>query len=99
MLHIVWELRVRVDRRREFEEQYGGAGTWAVFFRGAPGYQKTRLLRDRDDPSRYLTIDVWSDLEAYRAFSEKHAAEYDAIDRRCEELTEKERCLGYFEAL
>lgn len=99
MLHIVWEFRVRADRRREFEEHYGGAGTWAAFFRNGSGYQETRLLRDREDPSRYLTIDVWTDLEAYRAFSQKHAAEYGAIDRRCKELTEEERCLGYFEAL
>jgi len=98
MLHIVWEFRVKVDSRREFEEHYGSAGTWAAFFRNGRGYEETRLLRDREDPARYLTIDLWSDLESYRAFSERNAEEYRTIDRRCEELTEEERCLGYFEA-
>ena len=99
MLHIVWEFRVRAERRREFEERYGSAGTWAAFFRRGRGYRETCLLRDREDPSRYLTIDAWTDLESYRAFSEENAAEYGAIDRRCEELTDQERCLGHFETL
>src|SRR5207249_9366255 len=97
VLHIVWEFRVREERRREFEEHYGSAGTWADFFRGGRGYRETRLLRDREDPNRYLTIDVWTDLESQRVFSETNAAAYRAIDRRCEELTLDERCLGYFE--
>jgi len=99
VLHIIWEFRVRADRGREFEEHYGSAGTWVDFFRTGPGFLETRLLRDGEDPSRYLTIDVWTDLESYRAFSEKNAAQYGAIDRRFEALTEQERCLGYFEAL
>jgi len=99
MLHIVWEFRVKDGRRREFEEQYGSAGTWAAFFRKGRGYRETRLLRDQEDASRYLTIDVWTDLESYRSFSDENAEEYRTIDRRCEELTEEERRLGCFDAL
>lgn len=99
MLHIVWEFRVRAERRAEFEGHYGSEGTWAAFFRRGRGYEATHLLRDREDPNRYLTIDVWSDLETQRAFTETNAAEYHAIDRRCEELTLEERCLGHFEVL
>jgi heme-degrading monooxygenase HmoA len=97
MLHILWEYRVRPDRRREFEEHYRSDGTWAAFFRGGRGYRETILLSDREEPDRYLTIDVWTDLESYRAFSEAHAREYEEIDRRCAELTGTERCLGFFE--
>lgn len=99
MLHILWEYRVRKDRIREFEEHYASGGTWARFFRGGKGYRETRLLRDRESPGRYLTIDVWDDPASYRAFSEANAGEYGEVDRRCAELTEEERCLGYFEAL
>jgi len=97
VLHILWEYRVRRDRIREFEEHYGGEGTWARFFRSGQGYRETRLLRDRGSPVRYLTIDVWDDLASFQAFSETHAGEYGAIDRRCEAFTEEERCLGHFE--
>jgi len=61
------------------------------------GYKETILLRDREVPGRYVTIDVWEDLASYRAFSEANAEEYKEIDRRCEALTEQERCLGFFE--
>ena len=99
MLHILWEYRVRKDRILEFEEHYKGDGTWARFFRRGRGYRESILLRDRESPGRYMTTDVWDDLPSYCAFSEANAAEYQEIDRRCEELTEEERCLGHFEAL
>ncbi len=96
-LRILWEFRVKEDRTREFEEHYGGNGTWAGFFRRGTGYRETILLRDREVPGRYMTIDVWDDLESYSAFSAANAEEYREIDRRCEALTEQERCLGFFE--
>lgn len=99
MLHVLWEFRVRPERRREFEERYGSDGTWAAFFRGGRGYGESILLRDREEPDRYLTIDVWTDLESYRAFSDQHAGEYREIDQRCQELTLEERSLGLFEVL
>jgi len=97
VLHILWEYRVRKDRILEFEEHYRGDGTWARFFRAGQGYRESRLLRDREAPGRYMTIDVWDDLASFRAFSGANAEEYQAIDARCAELTEEERCLGYFE--
>jgi len=97
-LRILWEFRVEKDRVREFEEQYGANGTWARFFSRGKGYRETILLRDREVPGRYLTIDVWDDLESYRSFSAASAEEYKEIDRRCAALTAKERCLGLFEA-
>ena len=96
-LRIVWEFRVKPDRIRAFEKDYGGNGAWARLFRRGKGYRETLLLRDREVPGRYLTIDVWDDLGSYRAFSAAHAEAYGKIDRRCEGLTDEERCLGFFE--
>lgn len=98
-LHVLWEYRVRSDRRREFEEHYRGDGTWARFFRAGRGYRETILLRDRQSPGRYMTIDVWDDLASYRAFSKRNAGEYARLDRLCARTTEEERCLGCFEPL
>ena len=97
--HTLREFRVKPEKRMEFEAHYGSDGTWAVFFRKGRGYKETILLRDREAPGRYLTIDVWTDVESYRSFSATHAREYKEIDRRCEEFTEEERCLGNFDAL
>jgi heme-degrading monooxygenase HmoA len=97
MIHVVWEFRVKPERRREFETHYGIDGTWVAFFRGGEGYRESILLRDREAPDRYVTIDVWTDWESFRTFRERHARGYEEIDRRCEALTDQERSLGIFE--
>ena len=99
MIQVLWEFRVKPERRREFEEHYGSHGAWVAFFRGGEGYRESILLRDREAPERYITIDVWADSESYGAFRERHAREYEAIDRRCGELTDQERCIGHFEVV
>jgi len=98
-LRILWEYRVRPDRRADFELHYRPGGTWGEFFRPGRGYRGTILLRDRDEAGRYMTLDLWDDLESHRAFSSAHADEYKRIDRICGALTFEERCLGYFETI
>ncbi|MBD0338603.1 MAG: antibiotic biosynthesis monooxygenase [Thermoleophilia bacterium] len=60
----------------EFERVYGPDGEWAEFFRGGAGYVGTELLRDREQPGRYLVLDRWESAEAYNAFVEANRAEY-----------------------
>lgn len=99
MIHVLWEFHVKPDRRREFETHYASDGTWVALFRRGEGYRETILLRDPEAPHRYVTVDIWDDSQSYRAFRERHAEEYEEIDRRCGELTECETCLGVFEAV
>jgi heme-degrading monooxygenase HmoA len=94
---IVWELRPRPGREEEFERAYGPEGDWARLFRRAEGYLGTELLRDPAGPGRYLTIDRWASRAAFAAFKRAHGAEYEALDRACEGLTERESSLGSFE--
>jgi heme-degrading monooxygenase HmoA len=60
----------------EFERVYGPEGEWAVFFRQGEGYVGSELLRDLENPGRYLVVDRWASPEAYRAFLEAHRDEY-----------------------
>jgi heme-degrading monooxygenase HmoA len=60
----------------EFERAYGPHGEWAEFFRDGRGYVGTELLRDAENPGRYLVIDRWESREAYAAFVDEHRAEY-----------------------
>jgi heme-degrading monooxygenase HmoA len=60
----------------EFEHAYGPDGEWAEFFRPAPGYIGTEVLRDLELPGRYLVIDRWDSPDAYNAFVSEHQAEY-----------------------
>ena len=97
MVRFVWEFIARADRVKEFERSYSAAGPWAELFRRSAGYRGTLLLRDAENPRRFLTIDGWETAEAQRALRQNFAKEYEALDRACEALTERERSIGVFE--
>jgi len=97
LIRIVWEFRVRAGREREFERRYSSTGDWARLFAKADGYQGSTLTRDAEDRRRYLVADLWRDAASFAAFKESHAAEYAALDKDCEALTEAEVRLGIFE--
>lgn len=99
MFVIVWEFRVRPNKRRAFEEAYAPDGIWAEFFRAGDGYARTELIRDREDPLRYVTIDVWQSRQAYERFKKQNRAEYRAIDKKCESLTRSEKLIGEFHSM
>lgn len=93
----IWEFKVRPERLAEFEAAYGPDGDWVRLFRRDPAYLGTDLLRDREDPHRFLTVDRWSSREACLAFRERFRADYGALDARCAGLTLSERPLGDFD--
>ncbi len=94
---IVWEFVPHAASQVEFERQYGPRGEWARVFARSPGFLGTQLLRDAQDPSRYVTLDRWADRQAYEDFLRVHETEYRALDLRCESLTLRESPLGTFE--
>ncbi len=93
----IWEYAVRPERVTEFEDAYGPNGAWVELFRRAKGYVRTEFHRDRNDPNRYLTIDYWDSAEAWEAFRNDMASEFEAIDARCEGFTLEEREIGRFD--
>ncbi len=93
---VVWEFRVRSGKRREFEKIYGPDGAWVKLFRRDREYIRTDLIRDRETPRRYLTIDVWSSRQAYLRFKKRNRDDYDRVDRSCVSLTEGEVKIGEF---
>lgn len=99
MYVVIWEFRVREDSQEQFEKDYGPQGVWAQFFRRGEGYLGTELLWDAEAAGRYVTIDRWTAESAYEVFKRQQRAEYEAIDRRCQSLTERESRLGAFELL
>jgi heme-degrading monooxygenase HmoA len=97
LIRVVWEFIVRDDHIAEFEKFYSATGSWATLFRGNPGYLGTDLLRDSQNPHRYLTLDRWDSVASHAAMRERFAKDYDALDRMCEQLMETERQIGVFE--
>jgi len=92
----LWEFLVQPSRQAEFERHYAPDGSWTALFRQAPGYLGTQLLHDRSNHLRYVTIDRWTGVEAYRAFRAQFATQHEALDRQCEGLTTREAPLGEY---
>jgi hypothetical protein len=46
---------------------------------------------------RYLVVDAWTSLDAFRRFKAAHGAAYHELDRACEALTLREIHVGDFE--
>lgn len=96
MYVVLWKFRVRQGAERGFVEMYGAAGAWATLFRSSPGFLGTELLRDVEGARRYVTIDRWHSRESYDSFRREKQAEYDALDREGEHLTDVEALVGDF---
>ena len=96
MYTYIWEYYVKDDFFAEFEKIYGTAGAWVQLFKGADGYGSTKLLRDRDNERRYVTIDSWISRSEYETFRKRFFVEFEKLDKVCETLTEKEIHLGSF---
>jgi quinol monooxygenase YgiN len=94
---IIWEFRVHRTHVQHFLAAYAPGGTWAALFRRDPAYLGTELLRDRDDPLRFLTIDRWTSAEAYARFRQQHAEDYENLDELCTAWTESEQQIGVFD--
>lgn len=66
-------------------------------FEQSPDYLGTVLGRDGNQPEVFYTIDQWTSRSACEDFKSGHKREFDAIDRRCESLTEEEALIAELE--
>ena len=90
----LWEFIVLPARQAEFESHDGPEGDWVRLFRRGTGYLGSELLQDRANSQRYLTIDRWESIEAWRAFRSRFAEDYEQLDREFEGLASRETALG-----
>jgi heme-degrading monooxygenase HmoA len=96
MFVVVWQFEIAEEKIAAFEAAYGPEGAWAQLFRTSSEYRGTELLRDAYIPCSYLTIDRWISEEAFRAFRKDHDADYESLDRACDELTSRETRIGAY---
>ena len=97
MYVIIWEYQVKADRLAEFESIYAANGAWAELFGKNAGYLGTELLRNKENPATYLTIDRWTSEEAFEHFKRDWGTEYQTLDAEYNGLTMNETLLGKFE--
>lgn len=99
MIEILWEFNVKADAQTQFELAYGPGGAWSKLFSRAQGFRGTTLLRDQDDPLRYLTVDVWDSLAQREQMMIEHEAAYNELASRFAAWSESKRELGVFRVM
>jgi len=90
----IWQYQIRPDCRSDFLKAYSPSGDWAELFSRDPSYLGTKLLQDAEDENGYATIDYWRSRSDRDSFRERFSAEYNELDRRCEEFTVNEHFVG-----
>ena len=96
MIQIIWEFVVKAEAVGQFEQAYGPDGAWARLFQAYPGFRGTTLLRDTDNPRRYLTIDIWDTAADRKRMLTQAKAHYSDLDEALADLTESEDEIGNF---
>lgn len=90
-MHLIqWDFLPAEQQVDEFLAAYGSEGAWVRLFRRGEGYLGTELLPMPGLPGWYRCFDRWRCEEDYAAFRGAHAAEYRALDRKCEGYTRAE---------
>ena len=97
MIQIVWEFIVKEAAVERFLVAYGQAGEWSRLFQEYPGFLGTTLLRDAENPRRFLTIDAWETRGHYNRMLTQAKDEYSALDHLFADLTESEVKIGVFD--
>jgi hypothetical protein len=95
----VWSYVVRPECLQAFQIAYGPDGDWVRFFRRDREYIRTNFFVDRDNPTRFMTIDFWTSREACLSFRERFCSEFEALDKGFGQLTVQEVHLGDFDVL
>jgi heme-degrading monooxygenase HmoA len=96
MFVVIWEYTVRPEGLREFERVYGADGEWAAMFGRCEGFVETELLRDTEQPDRFVTIDYWRLPDHYVGGLASLGDAYRSLDERCAAFMVTERHVGNF---
>lgn len=96
---VIWEFSVEETNREGFERTYAPGGPWARLFAEGEGFLETRLLRAKESPGTYQTIDRWASREAYAEFKRAFAQRYDDLDEEVGALSRRETYIGLFDEI
>jgi quinol monooxygenase YgiN len=96
---VIWEFMAKPGERGEFENFYGPDGEWVQLFRRSKSFLRMEFFRDRNNENHYVTIDSFASKQGYDDFVREFRQEYEALDRRCDGVSESEREIGCFTAL
>jgi heme-degrading monooxygenase HmoA len=99
MVEVIWEYVIKEAARAEFELAYGPGGAWSRLFARCPGFRGTTVLRDTENPRRYVAIEIWkTEAQREQALAESRA-EYADLEARLGEWTKSRTEVGTFRVM
>ena len=96
MIEIVQEFVVKEEARGQFELAYGPGGAWSNLFDRCPGFRGTTLLRDTEDPRRYLAIELWDTAAQREQTLAERKDEYAILEASFADWAESQTEVGTF---
>lgn len=96
MIEVISEFVVIDADRGQFELVFGRGGAWGKLFDRCPGYRGTSLLRDVENPLRYLIIDIWDSPEVREDTLAETESDYSKLLATMSEWTMSKTELGTF---
>ncbi len=99
MVEIVREFMVKQEAQGRFELAFGPGGAWSKLFAQSPGFRGTSVLRDANNPRRYLTIDLWDTVVQRDQAIQENKVAYTGLEADFGSWTESSREVGTFRIL
>jgi heme-degrading monooxygenase HmoA len=99
VIEIICEFVVKEEARGQFELAFGPGGAWSKLCAQAPGFRGTTLLRDTENPRRYLAIDLWDTEDHREQMLAEREAEVASLEAAFGEWTESRAELGTFRVM
>ncbi len=96
MYLIIWKYKIKPANREKFEDEYGSAGTWSVFFSQSSHYKGSFLYKSEEEENTYLLIDTWVDKQTYDDFRQTKAESYHQLSASLQYLYVTEEKTGTF---
>lgn len=96
MIEVFCEYVVREEAVGRFELAYGPGGAWSKLFSRSPGFRGLTLLRDADDPCRFLSVDVWDSIDEREQALAQGGPDYARLGSSLAEWTDLQTQLGVF---
>ncbi len=99
MIEIVYEFLIKEGASGQFELLYGPGGAWSKLFAQWSGFRGTTVLRDANNPRRYLTIDLWETVGQWEQALSERETEYTDLETTFGEWVESKIEVGTFRVL
>jgi hypothetical protein len=96
MIEIVMEYVVKKESQGFFELAFGPGGAWSNLYSWCPGYRGTTVLRDLNNPLRYLVFDLWGTETQYTQAMTDNEVPYAELVEQFKEWTDSVIAQGSF---